>query len=60
MNFDPETMKITICSKCKGLGHINYGTEERECEDCHGAGRIVEQKIQYEYQPHHLEGFVEE
>ncbi len=53
-------MKVQVCKSCRGLGHIDYGTEERECEDCRGAGRIVEQKIQYEYRLHHLEGFEEE
>lgn len=58
--FDREIMKVQVCKSCRGLGHIDYGTEERECEDCHGAGRVVEQKIQHEYQLHHLEGFEEE
>ena len=58
LSFDPETMKIRICKSCGGLGSINYGSEDRECEDCHGTGRIVEQVITTEYQMHHISGLV--
>jgi len=59
LSFDEETMKIIVCKSCGGLGSINYGTEERECEDCHGHGRIIKQKIVTEYRMHHIEGFEE-
>ena len=55
LSFDKETMKVRVCG---GLGSINYGVEERECEDCHGTGRIIEQKILTEYQLHHVDGIV--
>lgn len=58
LSFDNETMKVRICKSCGGLGHIDYGTEDRECEDCHGSGRIVEQTITTEYQLHHIDGIV--
>ena len=58
LSFDKETMKVRVCKSCGGLGSINYGTEERECEDCHGTGRIIEQKILTEYQLHHVDGIV--
>ena len=58
LSFDKETMKVRVCKSCGGLGRINYGTEERECEDCHGTGRIIEQKILTEYQLHHVDGIV--
>ena len=57
LSFDEETMNVTICKACGGLGSINYGDEERECADCNGTGRIVEQKIVSEYQLHHLDEF---
>ena len=57
--FNEETMKVVICKSCGGLGSINYGTEEHECEDCHGHGRIIEEKIVTEYQLHHVEGLTE-
>ncbi|MDY3213626.1 molecular chaperone DnaJ [Pyramidobacter sp.] len=56
LSFDKETMKVRVCKSCGGLGSINYGVEERECEDCHGTGRIIEQKILTEYQLHHVDG----
>ena len=56
LHFDPETMKIRICKSCGGMGNLNFGGEERICEDCHGTGRIVEQKIMTEYQLHHIDG----
>ena len=58
LSFDKETMKVRVCKSCGGLGSISYGTEDRECEDCHGTGRIVEQKILTEYQLHHVDGIV--
>ena len=58
LSFDKETMKVRVCKSCGGLGSINYGTEDRECEDCHGTGRIIEQKILTEYQLHHVDGIV--
>ena len=59
LSFDEETMRIVICKECGGLGTLNYLDGERECENCHGAGRIVEQKIITEYQLHHVEGLTE-
>ncbi len=56
LSFDKETMKIRVCKSCDGLGSINLGSEERECKDCGGSGRIIEQRIVTEYQLHHLEG----
>ena len=56
LSFDKETMKVRVCKSCGGLGSINYGVEEHECEDCHGTGRIIEQKILTEYQLHHVDG----
>ena len=58
LSFDKETMKVRVGKSGGGLGSINYGTEERECEDCHGTGRIIEQKILTEYQLHHVDGIV--
>ena len=60
LSFDKETMKVRVCKSCGGLGSINYGTEERQCEDCNGTGRIVEQKIVTEYQLHHVDGIEQE
>ncbi len=60
LSFDKETMKIRVCKSCGGLGTINYGVEDRECQDCHGTGRIIEQKILTEYQLHHIDGLFEE
>ena len=59
-SFDRETMKVVICKSCGGLGSINYGTANRDCEDCHGTGRIIEQKIVTEYQLHHIDEFIPE
>lgn len=58
LRFDRETMKVRVCKSCGGLGSVSYGAEERECADCHGTGRIVEQKILTEYQLHHVDGIV--
>lgn len=60
LSFDRETMKVRVCKSCDGLGSINYGVEERECDDCHGTGRIIEQKIVTEYMLHHVEGVIPE
>lgn len=60
LSFDKETMKVRVCKSCGGLGTINYGTEERDCVDCHGTGRIIEQKIVTEYQLHHFDGILKE
>lgn len=60
LSFDPETMKIRVCKSCGGLGSINYGTEERDCADCNGTGRIIAQTIKTEYRLHHIDGLLEE
>lgn len=59
LSFDRETMKVRVCKSCGGLGRIRYGAEERECGDCHGAGRFVEQTITTEYQLRHVDGLAE-
>lgn len=58
--FDKDTMNVRICKSCSGIGYVSFGDESRECKDCHGTGRIIEQKVQNEYQLHHLDGFKEE
>lgn len=54
--FDRETMKVRVCKSCGGLGSVGFGDAERECADCHGTGRVVEQKILTEYQLRHVDG----
>ena len=60
LSFDKETMKVRICKSCSGLGSINFGSEDRDCVDCHGTGRIIEQKIVTEYQLQHVDGITTE
>ncbi len=60
LSFDRETMKVKVCKMCEGLGFIDYGSEKRKCDDCHGTGRIIEQKIVTEYMLHHVEGVIPE
>lgn len=59
LSFDEETMRVVICKECGGLGTINYLDGERKCENCHGTGRIIEEKITTEYQLHHVEGIMD-
>lgn len=56
LSFGKETMKVRVCRSCGGLGRINYGVEERECGDCRGAGRIIEQAVTTEYRLRHVDG----
>ena len=47
MQFNPETMKVKLCSNCHGLGSavvsdLKGGTETIVCDVCEGTGRIVE------------------
>lgn len=59
LSFDKETMKVRVCKSCGGLGSIDYGSESRDCADCHGLGRIIEQKIVTEYRLHHFDGIAQ-
>lgn len=59
LHFDKETMKVHVCKSCDGMGTVNYGSETRDCTDCGGTGRIIEQRIVTEYQLHHIDGLAE-
>ncbi len=58
-SFDEETMKVHVCKTCRGLGVVNFGNGNEPCRNCDGAGRIVEQKIQQDYQMRVLDEFNE-
>ena len=42
MKYDPETMKVRLCKKCKGLGFsIGITGQKFGCPECGGSGRIL-------------------
>ena len=50
MEFDPETMKIHICKKCKGLGFgIDLKGNRFTCSECTGTGRILVKTLKEEF-----------
>ena len=50
MKFDPETMKVKLCKKCKGLGYgIDLRGKRFKCSECSGTGRVVEKTLKDEY-----------
>lgn len=50
MRFDPETMKVKLCKKCKGLGYgIDLKGNKFRCSECSGTGRVVENTLKDEY-----------
>ena len=50
MEFDPETMKVKLCKKCKGLGYgIDLRGNRFKCSECSGTGRVVEKTLKNEY-----------
>lgn len=49
VQFDPETMKIKICKKCKGVGFGQDLTGNRfKCSECGGTGRIIVKTLKNE------------
>lgn len=50
MKFDPETMKVKLCKKCKGLGYgIDLRGSRFKCAECSGTGRVVEKTLKEEF-----------
>ncbi len=50
MEFDPESMKIHICKKCKGLGFgIDLKGNRFTCSECGGTGRILVKTLKNEF-----------
>lgn len=50
MRFDPETMKIRVCKKCKGLGFgIDLKGRRFTCAECSGTGRVIEKTLKEEF-----------
>ena len=42
MQFDPETMKVHVCKKCRGLGFgVDLKGGRFACSECDGTGRVL-------------------
>ena len=54
MEFDPETMKIHICKKCKGLGFgIDLKGNRFTCSECTGTDERGHLTYTVTYTPSH-------
>lgn len=50
MKFNPETMKVKLCKKCKGFGFgIDLKGSRYKCAECSGTGRVVEKTLKEEF-----------
>lgn len=50
MKYDPETMKVKLCKKCKGLGFsLGINGERYGCPECNGSGRILLKTIKDDF-----------
>lgn len=50
MKYDPDSMKVKLCKKCKGLGFALGKTGEKfPCPECSGTGRVIERNIKNEF-----------
>ena len=51
MQYDPETMKVHVCKKCKGLG-FGFDLKGRrfKCAECSGTGRVIQKTLKEEFQ----------
>lgn len=42
IDFNPETMKVKLCKKCKGLGFfLDLKGNTCKCAECNGTGRFI-------------------